>query len=267
MAQTITGCVNWPEGTITFEAVGCVTAMTEGCLIWEGVHAGMVRVIITDADLAWCDGLVVYGCVDWTTGRFKIKIPNCCVPLEDITDPCDSSYECAGCIGFDIPTPGLNEVLVNFYDITICDGCINASDGLGASHDVTALEINDMWFLLEQSGWSPTSYNCWWITSIPDYLYITNYVGANCTGNITTEGSVDGTVSVNLTPGGTLSANSLAGPQWPLTHGSISYFHGSISPEEKTACVEGLISGTGEACVHTTRGIFGKAAVYQLCGH
>lgn len=86
MARTILGLVDWSDsGKVKFgdppcdTRIDCIAEDVEGCIEWTGDHAGQVKVIIAQAELAACND-TYYGCVNWATGKFQITIPdNCCV--------------------------------------------------------------------------------------------------------------------------------------------------------------------------------------------
>jgi len=72
--ETLTGCVTWPGGVITFtQNSGC--CRYSGCIEWTGIHAGQVAITI---DTDNCND-TYYGCINWTTGAFEVSVPdNCC---------------------------------------------------------------------------------------------------------------------------------------------------------------------------------------------
>jgi len=79
---TITGCVDWTTGKLEFDMDSdCDSGdgpTLEGCIERDsGENFGKVKVVITGRAAA-CNG-TYYGCVDWTTGKFEIDIPEeCC---------------------------------------------------------------------------------------------------------------------------------------------------------------------------------------------
>ena len=96
MSRYIYGKVDWTDGgKIKFgeppcdTRVRCIYEDLEGCIEWTGVHAGQVKVIISLATLEACND-TYYGCVDWTTGKFRITIPDTCCQLGD---PCNFCKE------------------------------------------------------------------------------------------------------------------------------------------------------------------------------
>ena len=81
--ETIFGCVDFSDGSITFEQLGCEYP---ACMIWEGNHAGQVAVTIDNDD---CND-IYYGCIDWSTGKFEVVVPDdcCCKDCNGICDEC-----------------------------------------------------------------------------------------------------------------------------------------------------------------------------------
>jgi len=77
MSVTLEGCVDWDDGgKIKFvHSTECFGSSYTGCIIWTGEHAGQVKISIDNAN---CND-DYYGCIDWTTGLFKILVPDICV--------------------------------------------------------------------------------------------------------------------------------------------------------------------------------------------
>lgn len=77
MSITVYGCVTWPAGTITFENLEeCL--VQSACIEWTGTHAGQVALTLSGATYYQGCNDTFYGCVDWTTGKFQVLIPDDC---------------------------------------------------------------------------------------------------------------------------------------------------------------------------------------------
>lgn len=128
--ETITGCVNFTTGQIEFfQSPGC---NYNGCMIWDGVHAGQVSIV----DPGICED-TYYGCVDFSTGEFAISIPdNCCLlgGLGGNCEYCDSGT-----------TP--EYIRLTFTSVLDCD-CHQRS----GSPDIWAKSNGDMASSINRSG-------------------------------------------------------------------------------------------------------------------
>jgi len=81
MATTVYGCVNVPDGMITFDlSAGVFNCLAQSaCIVVSGVHEGQVALTLSDGFQAECND-TFYGCVNKTTGKFQILIPDeCCI--------------------------------------------------------------------------------------------------------------------------------------------------------------------------------------------
>ncbi len=94
MATTIYGCVTWATGEITFANLEDCLAQSS-CVIFDGgAHDGQVALTLSDADNEDCND-TFYGCVNWTTGKFQVVIPDdCCIPstCPECCDYIDDNY-------------------------------------------------------------------------------------------------------------------------------------------------------------------------------
>ncbi len=94
--ETITGCVDFSDGSISFvqqEWCGDGECGYTGCMIFDGIHAGQVSITVSSFR---CDD-IYYGCVDFLTGEFNVILPDVC--CED----CIPEYhgtDCSVCSNF-----------------------------------------------------------------------------------------------------------------------------------------------------------------------
>jgi len=82
--KQILGCYDKAANQVTFQEESCARLDYCGEIEWTGEHAGMVAVTIVEEN---CDD-TYYGCVDWTTGKFKVYIPDDCCGYCGDADHC-----------------------------------------------------------------------------------------------------------------------------------------------------------------------------------
>ena len=82
MSITVYGCVSY-AGAITFENLeACL--VQEACVVVSGEHAGQVALTLSDANNNDDCNDTFYGCVNWSTRKFQVIIPDdCCVVGDD----------------------------------------------------------------------------------------------------------------------------------------------------------------------------------------
>jgi len=144
--KTIYGCVNSTNGEITFEGEACDSGDYTGCIETSGEHAGQVKVVISEVN---CDD-IYYGCVNWTTGKFQLVIPDdCCGWYEDCNcDYCDNCPECYA------PDLTLKYLAVRFTGVRDC-----SDDSLFSWNGTVFCPYS-----LSEGLWG---YNCSWWVSVP----------------------------------------------------------------------------------------------------
>jgi len=133
--ETLYGCVTWPGGVVSFDQYPDCTY--NGCIEWTGIHAGQVAVTVSTDE---CDD-IYYGCVDWSTGKFEVSVPeDCCTHI---------SYKgCTQCFCFVVGdawvvdtaySPGANVWVVLNSRRYVCEvehtSTINDRPGSGANWD------------------------------------------------------------------------------------------------------------------------------------
>jgi hypothetical protein len=88
--ETITGCYDRDTGSITFtqeSACGSECKYEDvSCYVVSGVHAGQIALVL---DTDNCDD-TYYGCIDPSTGLFKVTVPDNCCTLSNWCGLCDS---------------------------------------------------------------------------------------------------------------------------------------------------------------------------------
>lgn len=165
---TLTGCLNPSTGKVDFDLdTPCgvdVTKMFYGCLeTTAGVNFGKIKVVTTGNSDDTCDG-TYYGCVNWTTGKFSIDVPEeCCTEYI-------AGNNCAYCDAGETP----KYIKVTFSGVSSCSGCYNVG---GASKMVGAVAVDGS-YILEQVAGS----NCEWRLS-DKFLYdVKKYTSSDCSG-------------------------------------------------------------------------------------
>jgi len=112
MSKTLYGSVSWPSGVIKFNWSGdctqpeCIGQEVTGCI---NFGTGQVEVTITGTRCVNCND-TYYGCVDWTTGKFQVIVPDEC--YGGSVDPCDDC-DCYQPYAID----------VTFSNISVCSDC------------------------------------------------------------------------------------------------------------------------------------------------
>jgi len=124
MPVTVYGCVEY-DGSITFMNLEeCL--VQSACIEVSGEHAGQVVLTLSEANDEGCND-IFYGCVNTTTGKFQVEIP----------DDCCYEYSEYDCECFD---PGRTPRYYNVTTtgVTICPGAypdINGSYTLEHERD------------------------------------------------------------------------------------------------------------------------------------
>jgi hypothetical protein len=141
MSVTVHGCVNWPSGEITYLNLETCLAQ-ESCVHFKGIHAGQVALSLSGAIVNEDCNDTFYGCVNWSTGKFQVEIPEgCCV------SPC---FYCS-------PHATPATITVRFADFGLCS-CNFAgyyyekilSDPLDGDHVLTQDGANPcLWYVQE----------------------------------------------------------------------------------------------------------------------
>lgn len=144
---TLTGCFDISTGKAKFDLGPACTPdpnkIFYGCLEVSGANAGKIKVVTTGNSDSTCDG-TYYGCVNWTTGKFSVDVPEECCTVYGSGD------DCKYCTADE--TPKFIKITFSGVTANIGECCIdlsntfykNTSSGLSGS------------FILEQSG------NCGW---------------------------------------------------------------------------------------------------------
>jgi hypothetical protein len=139
---TINGCVNRATGEVIFEGAACDSGNYIGCIVRSGEHAGQVAIIVNEAS---CED-TYYGCIDRSTGQFKVEIPdNCC------------AVGCANCTG---GTP--YRVYLQLTGITICEPCFWASSNYYEKYNLLS-DLNSLHTLTQDSY---AGAECYWGTTL-----------------------------------------------------------------------------------------------------
>jgi len=123
---TIEGCVNRETGVIIFVGEACDEGDYTGCIVRVGhpdyaLHPDTVAVEVVEVD---CDD-TYYGCIDRSTGKFKVKIPDdCCIPpslCKTLNCECSRTIEDpAGEDGCFYPDKVPNIICVEFEGVRKC---------------------------------------------------------------------------------------------------------------------------------------------------
>ncbi len=129
--ETIDGCVTWPGGVVTFSQDSCEYT---GCIIWTGEHAGQIQVIINNIN---CDD-TYYGCIDWTTGKFQLVIPDTCCAC---CTYCECSYSGNDSNCFPVNETPL-KLCVTFSGIRRCSDNSLWADGLTICLEQSVSDVN-----------------------------------------------------------------------------------------------------------------------------
>jgi len=158
--KTIYGCVTGGSA-ITFDKEPCFANNVTGCIEMSDVdHLYMVKVVISE-DLSTCND-TYYGCVNWSTGKFQLEIPDDC---------CYTSNDCSYCTTDETP----QKVSVAFSGINLC-GC--PGDYLSSISFITSPNNT---FTLSHCG---SELPCFWSVAVPDSATRTKYDDYGCSGNI-----------------------------------------------------------------------------------
>lgn len=139
MSVTVYGHVVRGTGAIVFENLETCLEQS-ACIVASGEHEGQVALTLSGAtENEGCND-TFYGCLDATTGKFQITIPeNCCMEY--------SSYDCGICF-----PPGQTPLYytATFSGIQTCPGC--------ASADV----YNTTWYLVhKETNYCIDEACCW----------------------------------------------------------------------------------------------------------
>lgn len=167
MSVTVHGCVSWPSGTITFTDLETCLAQNS-CVHWTGVHANQVALTLSGAtNNAACND-TFYGCVNWTTGKFQVVIPEgCCVVI---------GVECPQCGVF---TPlHLN---ITFQGVVYCSECFY-EEGWGYYKHVSNFKINKSW----RATQDPIDPCIWWYKKANGHI-LRKYSDSGCSNLISEE--------------------------------------------------------------------------------
>ena len=142
--KTIYGCLD-SDGSVTFaDGNFCYPCNYSGCLVMEGVHIGQIKVVISEGE---CDD-TYYGCVNGSTGKFQVEIPdNCCSSI--------AFFECgesgfAFCSEWGDTVPEI--ILINVGGIRGCDG--DVIEELNGCHCLYGL--NSWYVFCNDSRWEKT---------------------------------------------------------------------------------------------------------------
>ena len=145
MARTIYGKVDFEDGMkIKFggadpcsDRIDCIAEDLEGCIHLTGEHANQVEVVISEAELEECND-TYYGCIDFSTGKFQISIPDtCCSGITAECEYCDTTQPSA----LDITFTGIASV-----------GCCNYPINSGNDDNMSAVFNNQTFRLTHVSG-------------------------------------------------------------------------------------------------------------------
>lgn len=143
-SKTIYGCVDWASGEVRFVGEACDSGNYTGCIVNAPGEAEHMMVAVYVAE-AWCEDWY-YGCVNWTTGKFQLIIPDdCCY-----TGP-SSEDECVYCDEGTTPT----YISVRISGVTAC-GCI-IDDGYNDSYKFEGGGAVNGTYVLEQQMPGPPS--------------------------------------------------------------------------------------------------------------
>lgn len=165
-AQFIYGCVN-PDRTITFLNTTTPThafagpCEISGCIVRDGgEHDQQVAVAIANLN---CND-TYYGCINWTTKKFKVSVPEecalLCCPCSDVEDLDQNCYATDA-----VPTA----MYIKFSGVKYCD-------------DSLVTDINDVWICLYKLAIPRLKYRRYdWISPSGDSwdiaCYIENEIG------------------------------------------------------------------------------------------
>lgn len=117
----LTGCIHFNTGQISFtQDPDCIYT---GCLVTTGLHAGQIAVTV---NTPYCDD-IYYGCVDWSTGQFKVNVPSdCCEQFPYEVCPCAACAETGG---------QHNSISVSYtgsgFDVCWCPSYQNCHENIG----------------------------------------------------------------------------------------------------------------------------------------
>ena len=83
--KTIYGCYN--SGAVTFAGEACDSGDYTGCYVASGEHAGQIAVTISEYN---CDD-TYYGCINTSTGKFQLVIPDDCCNIGEACSHCSET--------------------------------------------------------------------------------------------------------------------------------------------------------------------------------
>jgi len=165
MSVTVHGCVKWTENPPEIHFLDLETCLEQSaCMHWTGIHAQQVALTLSGADDEDCNDTFYSNCVDFTTGRFQVSIPEDC---------CYSGIgnNCKFCDEGETP----EYICIYFIDVT----------ETSCGEDNTRCEIigdinKGQGFICKQNSID----NCRWNSLDTITVRWTNYVNPDCTGEI-----------------------------------------------------------------------------------
>ncbi len=201
MSTTVYGCVE-TDGSVTFDLssgdYSCV--IQSACIVTSGLNAGQIALTLSSADIGECND-TFYGCVNTTTGKFQVLIPDdCCICCscdlidypegwsQAITYPINYRVSYSSSCYISLQNGNLNHIpsdlpLDVWWTEIDCPACLYSDDDCLCAFDANETPLylcvsfsgikrcstEALWTEFNQSFWlkqNPTICNCYWETVI-----------------------------------------------------------------------------------------------------